>query len=182
MELRKQFKRSQQAAFRMALQRVSQIRVRDIQHGIQRPANRVLLCNRVGQMTIEAVVTLPVLITVAIIAINVLMFLGDCAAFDRLSRDAVRSVATAPAYHETSQDTAAQIENDLNQSFASDHTAVHVLVEGRIPGYLSYIAVLEFRPSLFGHALNSTIFGVSLPSVEHRATLTIDPYKPGAII
>lgn len=182
MELRKQFRRSQQAALRMALQQMNRVRIRDIQHSIQYCIDKALPRNRVGQMTIEAMITLPVFITVAIIAINVLMFLGDCAAFDRLSRDAVRSVATAPAYHETAQDAAAQIENDLNQSFASNHTAVHVLVEGRSPGYLSYIAVLEFRPSLFGHALNSTIFGVSLPSVEHRATLTIDPYKPGAII
>ena len=51
-----------------------------------------------GQMTVELAVALPVLLAVAAIAVNALLFFSECAAFDVASRDAVRIHAASPAY------------------------------------------------------------------------------------
>ena len=44
----------------------------------------------------ELVAVLPVAIVVAAITVNALVFFGDCAAFDRIARNAVRVYATSP--------------------------------------------------------------------------------------
>ena len=51
-----------------------------------------------GQMTMELMAVLPVAILIAIIAVNVLVFFGDCASFDRVARNAIRVYATSPSY------------------------------------------------------------------------------------
>ena len=66
-------------------------------------AGIALLCSRVqaddrGQMTVELLVVLPVVLIVAVVAVNALTFFGDCAAFDRVARNAVRLCAASPAY------------------------------------------------------------------------------------
>ena len=43
-----------------------------------------------GHMTIELVVVLPVVLALAVVAVNALQFFGDCAAFDREARNAIR--------------------------------------------------------------------------------------------
>lgn len=43
-----------------------------------------------GQMTVEFAVALPVVVVIAVIAVNALAFFSDCAAFDNLFRDAMR--------------------------------------------------------------------------------------------
>ena len=63
-------------------------------------AGIALLCSRVqaddrGQMTVELLVVLPVVLIVAVVAVNALTFFGDCAAFDRVARNAVRQIGRA---------------------------------------------------------------------------------------
>ena len=135
-----------------------------------------------GQVTVEAMVALPVLIAVAVIAVNALLLLGECAAFDRLARDAVRANATAPAYGETASACAARVEGDLAGRFDASYESVSVRAEGRSPGYVRFVARLEYRPHLFGRPFSGNVFGVSLPPVAHETALVIDPYKPGAIL
>lgn len=43
-----------------------------------------------GQMTVELAVVFPALLAVAVIAVNALLFFSECAAFDRVAREAVR--------------------------------------------------------------------------------------------
>ena len=42
---------------------------------------------RAGQMTVEFVVAFPVLIAVAVVAVNACLFFSECAAFDMVARD-----------------------------------------------------------------------------------------------
>ena len=51
-----------------------------------------------GQMTVEFVAALPVLLAVAVISVNALTYFGWCAAFDDDFRDSVRVYAASPAY------------------------------------------------------------------------------------
>ena len=50
-----------------------------------------------GQMTVQLAVAMPVLIIVAVIAVNALAFFAECAVFDRVAHEAVRVHAAAPA-------------------------------------------------------------------------------------
>jgi hypothetical protein len=69
-------------------------------------------------MMVEMAVTIPVLLAVAGITINLLVFLGDCARFDRLAAEAVRTEASSPAYGGYGLAwRAQQVEERLNESF-----------------------------------------------------------------
>ena len=48
-----------------------------------------ILNNKDGQMTVELAVLIPVVVVVALIAINLMEFIDACAAFDVLSSDTV---------------------------------------------------------------------------------------------
>ena len=67
-----------------------------------------------GQMTVEFVAALPVLLAVAAISVNALAFFGWCAAFDDDFRDSVRVYAASPAYGQGVGDTCALIERALD--------------------------------------------------------------------
>lgn len=135
-----------------------------------------------GQMTVEMAVAMPVLIAVALLAVNALMYLGDCAAFDREARQAVCVYAAAPPYGQTTLGSAGDIEDELRSSFSADNQEVHVVGEYCSGGYVRFDATLTFRPTLFGRSFSGQVFGVSLPSVSHTATLTVDPYRPGVVL
>ena len=59
---------------------------------------RRIACGESGQMTVELMAVLPVALIIAVIVVNALVFFGDCAAFDRVARNAVRVYATSPTY------------------------------------------------------------------------------------
>ncbi|MEG1624280.1 MAG: hypothetical protein RR300_05410 [Raoultibacter sp.] len=133
-------------------------------------------------MTVEFVVIFPVLIIVAIIAVNALLFFSECAAFDRVARDAVRVYASSPGYGQTSDQACAQIQTSLDAALEEDYLAVEVAVAQGSVGLATYTMTLRFSPTLFGRGGVSQVFGVLLPSLTHRTSLTVDPYKPGVFL
>ena len=50
-----------------------------------------------GQMVVEMAVVAPVMIVVAIVAVNLMWFMEACARFDRLAPDIVVALAVSPA-------------------------------------------------------------------------------------
>lgn len=145
-------------------------------------AARTRLADPRGQATVEWAAALPVLIIVATIAVNALTFFSECAAFDRLFRGAVRVHATSPAYGEGSAEACTNIASTLEAAFAKDNLSVSVTVQDGGLGKETYVGTLSFSPTLFGLGLKDSIFGVSLPCLEHSASLTVDAYKPGVIV
>lgn len=135
-----------------------------------------------GQMTVEFVVVFPVLIIVAVIAVNALLFFSECAAFDRIARDAVRTYATSPGYGQTSDHACASIGSSIDKAMNKDNLDAEVIVEGGGAGLTTYTATLKFVPTLFGLGLKSQVFGVALPALVHGTSLTIDPYRPGVFL
>ncbi|MEG1098291.1 MAG: TadE/TadG family type IV pilus assembly protein, partial [Raoultibacter sp.] len=67
-----------------------------------------------GQMTVEFAVVFPVLIIVAVIAVNALLFFSECAAFDRVARDAMRVYAASPEYGQTPDQACARVRAVLD--------------------------------------------------------------------
>jgi choline dehydrogenase-like flavoprotein len=135
-----------------------------------------------GQMTIEFAVAMPVFIAIALIATNAMLFFSECAAFDRISKDAARVCATSPAYGQTIEQSRAQIQNQLEVAFDKPYLASRVSVSEDVWGHCTFTSTLEFSPTLFGLGLKSEVFGVSLPHLEHESAITIDVYKPGVLL
>lgn len=134
-----------------------------------------------GQMTVEIATVLPVAIIVMAIVCNGMAFFSECAAFDRMARNAVRLYATVPAYGEDRAQAQANIEELLEARFASPGQEVTVVSE-ESGGYTCYTATLSFAPTLFGMSLRQEFFGVHLPGISHSASLTVDRYKPGMML
>lgn len=135
-----------------------------------------------GQMTVEFAVAFPVLIVLAIIAANALLFFSECASFDNAFRDAVRVHAASPSYSQNLEQSRALVALTLTESFNRPFEVSHVCVEGVAKGHVRFSATLEFYPTLFGLGLRSSVFGVPLPALSHTLALVIDCYKPGVCI
>lgn len=136
-----------------------------------------------GQMTVDLVVSLPVLIVVALIAVNVLFMLSQCASFDRVARDAVRVVAASPTYEQSLEQSAAQIKQVIENAFSEGNTTSFSV--SAIDGYAGvshFDIMLEYHPTLFGMGLRTSLWGIPLPTVKHTIQVAVDPYKPGVVI
>ena len=135
-----------------------------------------------GQMTVELAVVFPVLIAVAVIAVNALLFFSECAAFDNAFRDAVRVHATSPAYGQNLDQGTAAVRSALAEAFDRPFESVRVSAEGASEGHTRFTATLDFTPTLFGLGLRTSVMGVSLPSLTHQVSLVADRYKPGVLL
>ena len=135
-----------------------------------------------GQMTVELAVAMPVLVAVAVIAVNACTFFCQCAVFDRVAHEAVRVYATSPAYGEGPGQACASIEQAVRSQLCEQNLDVSVAYAKVGADFDEYRVTLGFRPTLFGMGLRSEIFGVSLPKLEHTTTYVVDSYKPGVVV
>lgn len=143
---------------------------------------KVLAGNARGQMTIELVAALPVLLVVALLAANALTFFGQCAVFDRAAHQAVRVHAAAPAYGQGTSSTCALVEADIRQALGGKNVDVSVACTSAGRDTERYTATLSFAPTLFGYGLRSHVFGVQMPHLTHTTDYVVDSYKPGVIV
>ena len=134
-----------------------------------------------GQMTVELLVVLPVALIVALIAVNALTFFGDCAAFDRVARNAVRLCAASPAYGQDAGQSADEVRAVVEEAMGREGLTVEVTASGGALGQVTFTATLGYAPTLFGLGLRDEVLGVRLPRLEHQVSLTVDPYKPGML-
>ena len=86
-------------------------------------------CDERGQMTVELAAAFPVLIIVAVIAVNALAFFSECAAFDNVFRDAVRVHVTSPAAGQGIEQSSALVQTALSAAFDAENEAVRVSAE-----------------------------------------------------
>lgn len=129
-----------------------------------------------GQMTVEFALAFPVLLAVGFIAVNALVFMGDCAAFDLVARDAICLQADDPS---NAADGCAQVAARIEQGLSMDHEAVSVEQENVGLGHVRYTATARFTPPFLQGV---TVFGVSVPSLEHSVSFTVSPYRRGVVI
>ena len=135
-----------------------------------------------GQMTVELAVAMPVLIIVAVIAINAMTFFCQCAVFDRVAHEAVRVHAAAPAYGQGPDQSCALVEQDIRAVLDDSNIDVAVSHSSTDADFDRYTATIEYHPTLFGLGLRSQVFGVALPTLSHSTSYVVDAYKPGVIV
>lgn len=141
---------------------------------------RSKLRDRQGQASVELMTVLPVAIILATVAVNALLFFSDCAAFDRIARNAARTYAASPAYGEELGDSTASIQAALDASFSRNNLSCEVSTTSS-GSFVRVKAKLSFAPTLFGLGLKQEILGVSLPKLTHETSLTVCRYRPGVI-
>lgn len=137
---------------------------------------------RRAQMTVEFVVAFPALLLVALIAINALLFISECALFDRIFRTAVNTYAVSPAYGQTTEQTCLLIQNELDEAFNREYLEFEVISSGTSGGMVAFEGKLFFAPTLFGKGILTGVFGVSFPELVHHVQFSIDSYKPGVLL
>ena len=145
---------------------------------------RRLLSSESGQMMVELAVMMPVLIIVAVMAVNAATFFSECAAFDRIARNAIRIQATSPAYGQDAGEGVLLVRQTIDDAMRvseKEYLDVDVSVSGRADGKSAFRATLSFSPTLFGMGLKSSVFGVPLPKIEHATELVVEPYRPGML-
>jgi Flp pilus assembly protein TadG len=146
-------------------------------------------------MTVELAVTIPVLLAVLGVVINLMVFLGDCARFDRLAAEAVRIEAASPGYGTYGTAARAQaVQAVLTESFAEQkYLSVAVRAGGSgggatsstagatfslLPHQETFTCTLNYRPWGFG----DSFFGVQFSGIEHTRNYVIDPFRPGVLL
>lgn len=134
-----------------------------------------------GQATVELAVAMPVVIIVAVIAVNALAFFGECAAFDRLARQAACAWAAAPEAGQDAGEVAACIQEELQRTMGAPNIAIAVRAESSPFGLMRFVARIEYAPTLFGLGMRREVFGVALPPLVHEVSMTVDAYKPGVL-
>ncbi len=134
-----------------------------------------------GQMMVEFVVLFPAMLLVALTAVNAVLFLSDCAAFDRVFRNAVCTYAASPAYGQGPDQSSALVQAALEEEFAADNLGVQVSSSGTEGGIVSFSGRLSFEPTLFGKGRLGGAFGVSFPALSHETKLSVSACKPGVV-
>lgn len=133
-----------------------------------------------GQMTVEFMAMLPILLMITFITYNALLFFSECAQFDRVFRQCTVTYAVSP--HVASEDTLASIDEVLQTNFAHDYLVWELSTEALSTQLVRYNATLEFIPTFFGGDAIDSVFDVSLPRLTHQVDLVVDPYNPGAFL
>ena len=144
-----------------------------------------------GQMVVELAVAMPVLLVVALIVLNLMMFLEACARFDRVVPDIIMAVAVSPS------NAGAHQEHALVEAISSaleglSRVEVAVRAEGSwsggsadpgfsfAPHLVRYVCTLTYRPWPSGISVGGIDAGVP-PSLEHERSFTVDRYR-GAVV
>lgn len=136
-----------------------------------------------GQMTVELAIVFPVVIVIAVIAVNALQFFGLCASFDRLSHQTMRVYAASPAYGSDISQCCTQIERSLQEAFEDKGVAsITVTCIPTGADLYEFTARIEYLPSLFKLGLQSEVFGVALPRLTHATSFVVDSYRPGVVV
>lgn len=138
------------------------------------------LCDARGQMAVELAVVLPVVIAIAVIAVNACTFFAECAEFDRVGRNAVRVVAASPAYGQSTGDAADRVRAAIESQMGSVCSDCQVSAE-QTGECVTFTMTMHYAPTLFGMGLRQSVFGVSLPTLTHTTTLAVSIYKPGML-
>lgn len=147
-----------------------------------------------AQAMVEMAVVTPVLLVLALIAYNVMIFAGAVARFDRVVPDIVLAHAGAPGGEgdESSIDASATVQAQIQDAMEGYDLQVEVSSEQGTTssdgGLLSlsgtfrtYTCTMHYEP----WPSSLSIAGVSLgaPAVlTHERAVTVDPWRPGVVM
>ena len=153
-----------------------------------------LLRDRSGQMAVELAVSIPVMLVLVVIACDLMVFLGDCARFDRVAPELVRQAAASPE-SDGANDIPGVVEAGLEDACGGEgRLDFRVVDEGGVIGHAvggaagnvisfapqphRYRVILEYTP----WPLPRGAFGFSPAPITHERVYVVDPYRFGVVV
>ena len=133
-----------------------------------------------GQMTLEFMVMLPVILMIVFVAYNTILFFSECASFDRVFRQSVVSQTISPHAYQDNQMSV--LDEALQANFDHDYLTWEISAVGEAGSIQTYTAKLFFTPTFFGNGAIHSIFELQLPPLTHHVQVAVNPYKPGIFL
>lgn len=155
---------------------------------------RMRLREERAQATVEIAVVTPVLLVLALIVYNVMIYASAVARFDRVVPDIVLAHAVAPGGEgdESSADASATVQTQILNAMEGYDLQIEVSSEQGAAtsdgGLLSlsgtfraYTCTMHYEP----WPSSLSIAGISLGTpaqLSHERVVTIDPWRPGVVM
>ena len=149
---------------------------------------------RSAQATVEMAVIAPVLIVLALISYNLMLFLSAAARFDRVAPDIVIAQGVSPAVDDDGNvvsDASSAIEEALEEAMAGYDVDIEVTLEEGdlddgtafelIGALKTYTCTMSYTP----WPSSLTIAGIDMGSplaLSHERDVTIDPWRSGVVL
>lgn len=130
-------------------------------------------------MAVELAVIAPVILVVLVIAIDMLVFAGECARFDHIvPQRVIAHAASAPMDGYADDARVAAIQSALAEDFAKNGSSVEVSCEdaGTVMASMTvYHCTFRFTPWPLSIANAPAL-------LEHECNVAVDPYTPGRLL
>ena len=127
-------------------------------------------------MAVEFAALFPVVFMTAFLALQGMVFAGDCAAFDAVARDAIRQQAD-DGYEGAVG--ASEVRLRIEEALGFSHVQVSVECQKTELAHVRYTARMEYRPRFLADV---SVFGMRAPALSHEVSLTVSPYRKGVVI
>ena len=136
-----------------------------------------------AQMSVEMAICLPIIIICLVIAVDVLIYMGQCARFDHIAPQEILANATSPARGQESPNCSGQVQEALQKNFSDFGQKVEISAQegGVFNGSVIYTCTLSMQPWPLGSG-GGSIFGISIPAtLKHTTKFAVDPCIPGQL-
>ncbi len=132
-----------------------------------------------GQMAVELAVVMPVILIVLVIAVDMLVFAGECARFDHIAPQRVLAqAASAPMDGCELGARTAAIRAALESDFAKEGSSIEVSYEDAGVA----LASMSVYRCTFRFALWPLSIAGAPALLEHECNIAVDPYTPGELL
>lgn len=130
-------------------------------------------------MAVELAVITPVILIVLVIAVDMLVFAGECARFDHVAPQRIIAHATSPpADSYDAESRVAAIQSALAEDFARNGSSITVSCEDAgalLASMAVYRCTFRFAPWPLSVAGAPAL-------LEHECSVAVDPYTPGELL
>lgn len=147
-----------------------------------------------AQTTVEMAVVVPVLLVLALIVYNIMLFVAATARFDRIAPDIVAAHAVSPSGESdgSTDDSVGVIESQIEGAMAGYDVEIEVTcTEGGassgddlltlIGGLRTYRCSMRMRPWPSSLSIAGVDLGAPVALAHHR-DVTVDPWRPGVVM
>lgn len=155
---------------------------------------RSLVGEERAQATVEMAVVVPVLLVLALIVYNIMLFVAATARFDRIAPDVVAAHAVSPSGESdgSTDDSVGVIESQIEGAMAGYDVEIEVTcTEGGassgddlltlIGGLRTYRCSMRMRPWPSSLSIAGVDLGAPVALAHHR-DVTVDPWRPGVVM
>lgn len=147
-----------------------------------------------AQATVEMAVVVPVLLVLALIVYNIMLFVAATARFDRIAPDIVAAHAVSPSGESdgSTDDSVGVIESQIEGAMAGYDVEIEVTcTEGGassgddlltlIGGLRTYRCSMRMRPWPSSLSIAGVDLGAPVALAHHR-DVTVDSWRPGVVM